>query len=84
MKIREQFNLPIKEREKAIKMSVSEYFAHQDCASVSELIESLRSLEDVVCGRPAPVSTKDEILSTNLFYKIAFKFEHKIDSTLNL
>ena len=73
------------ERKNAILNTVTTWFAHEDCASESDIIQSLRSLDDICSNRPAPVSSKQEILNDDfLFYKIAFKFQNEINNTLQL
>ena len=81
-----QFNLPIEndERKNALLNTVTTWFAHEDCASEEDIIESLRSMDDVCSNRSAPVSTKQEILNSDHFYDIAFKFENEINNTLQL
>ena len=86
MNIYDQFHLPIEndERKNALFNTVTTWFAHEDCASEEDIIESLRSMDDVCSNRPAPVSTKEEILNSKYFYEIAFKFENEINNTLQL
>ena len=86
MNIYNQFHLPIEtgERKNALLNTVTTWFAHEDCASEEDIIESLRSMDDVCSNRPAPVSTKEEILNSKYFYDIAFKFENEINNTLQL
>jgi|TARA_B110000495_G_scaffold129046_1_gene112289 hypothetical protein len=86
MNIYDQFHLPPEnnERENALKTTVAEWFAHEECASEEDIIESLRSRDDVCSNRPAPVSTKEEIFNSKYFYDIAFKFENEINNTLEL
>jgi len=87
MNIYDQFQLPIEtgERKNAILNTVTTWFAHEDCASEEDIIHSLRSLDDICSNRPAPVSSKQEILNDDfLFYKIAFKFRTEIENTLQL
>ena len=85
MNIFEQFNLPTEtgERKTALLNTVTTWFSHEDCASEQDIIESLRSTDDVCSNRSAPVSSKQEILNSDfLFYDIAFKFENEINNTL--
>ena len=86
MNIYDQFHLPIEtgERKNALLNTVTNWFAHEDCASEEDIIQSLRSMDDVCSNRPAPVSTKEEILNSKYFYDIAFKFENEINNTLQL
>ena len=86
MNIYNQFHLPIEtgERKNALLNTVTTWFAHEDCASEEDIVESLRSMDDVCSNRPAPVSTKQEILNSKYFYDIAFKFENEINNTLQL
>ena len=86
LNIYDQFHLPIEndERKSALLNTVTLWFAHEDCASEEDIIESLRSMDDVCSNRPAPVSTKGEILNSEYFYDIAFKFENEINNTLQL
>ena len=86
MNIYDQFHLPIEndERKNTLLNTVTTWFAHEDCASEEDIIESLRSMDDVCSNRPAPVSTKEEILNSKYFYNIAFKFENEINNTLQL
>ena len=86
MNIYDQFHLPIEndERKNALLNTVTIWFAHEDCASEEDIIESLRSMDDVCSNRSAPVSTKEEILNSKYFYEIAFKFENEINNTLQL
>ena len=86
MNIYDQFHLPTEndERKNALLNTVTTWFAHEDCTSEEDIIESLRSMDDVCSNRPAPVSTKEEILNSDHFYDIAFKFENEINNTLQL
>jgi hypothetical protein len=86
MNIYNQFHLPTEtgERKNALLNTVTTWFAHEDCASEEDIIGSLRSMDDVCSNRPAPVSTKEEILNSKYFYDIAFKFENEINNTLQL
>jgi hypothetical protein len=87
MNIYDQFQLPIEtgERKNAILNTVTTWFSHEDCATEKDIIHSLRSLDDICSNRPAPVSSKQEILNDDfLFYKIAFKFRTEIENTLQL
>ena len=86
MNIYDQFQLPTSNdvRKTALLNTVKTWFAHEDCCSLDEILNSLRSMEDICEGRPAPVSSKEEILNSNHFYAIAFKFENEINNTLGL
>jgi hypothetical protein len=86
MNIYDQFHLPLEnnERENTLKTTVAEWFAHEECATEEDIIESLRSIDDVCSNRPAPVSSKETILNSDHFYDIAFKFENEINNTLQL
>ena len=86
MNIYDQFHLPIEnnERKNALLNTVTEWFAHEDCVSGEDIIESLRSMDDVCSNRPAPVSTKEKILNSDHFWSIAFKFQNEINNTLEL
>jgi hypothetical protein len=86
MNIYDQFHLPVEndERKNALLNTVTTWFDHEGCASEEDIIESLRSMDDVCSNRPAPVSSKTEILNSDHFYDIAFKFENEINNTLQL
>lgn len=87
MKIRDQFELPKEtgERKKALLKSVQQWINHpSNHRDKKEIIDSLRSREDVVCGRPAPVQSIEELLNSKHFYMIAFKYEKEINELLNL
>ena len=86
MNIYDQFHLPIEndERKNALLNTLATWFDHEGCASEEDIIESLRSMDDVCSNRPAPVSSKEEILNSDHFYDIAFKFENEINNTLQL
>ena len=80
MNIYDQFHLPVEndERKNALLNTVTTWFAHEDCTSEED------TMDDVCSNRPAPVSTKEEILNSDHFYDIAFKFENEINNTLQL
>jgi len=63
MNIYDQFQLPIEtgERKNAILNTVTTWFAHEYWGSDSDIIYSLRSLDDICSNRPAAVSSKQEI-----------------------
>ena len=86
MNIYDQFHLPIEndERKNALLNTVTTWFDHEDCACEEAIIESLRSMDDVCSNRHAPVSSKEEILNSDHFYDIAFKFENEINNILQL
>tara|TARA_R100000951_G_scaffold110725_1_gene108958 strand:- start:185 stop:457 length:273 start_codon:yes stop_codon:yes gene_type:complete len=89
MNIYDQFQLPNDEdnnlRHKAIHASVKAWLEHEDQDwTIKEICDQLRSVEDVVNGRPPKVTTKEGILETDAVYSIAFKFENEINNLLEL
>jgi len=87
MKIRDQFELPREtgERREALKRSVEKWINHpSNHRDEEEIFHSLRSREDIICDRPSPVSSIEELLDSPHCYRIAFKYEKEIDDLLNL
>jgi hypothetical protein len=87
MNIYNQFHLPTEtgERRKALHASVKQWLEHEDQdLTIKEICNQLRSVEDVVTGRPPCVTTKEGILETNALYKVAFTFEDEINNALSL
>ena len=87
MNIYDQFHLPKEtgERKAALYSSVKAWLEHEDQdLTIKEICDQLRSVEDVVTGRPPCVTTKEGILETNALYKVAFTFENEINNTLGL
>ena len=87
MNIYDQFHLPNEtgERKNALYASVKEWLEHEDQdLTIKEICDQLRSVEDVVTGRPSCVTTKEGILETKALYKVAFTFENEINNTLGL
>ena len=89
MNIYNQFQLPNDEgnnlRHKAIYASVKQWLEHEDQdLEIGEICDQLRSIEDIVTGRPPKVTTKEGILETDVLYRIAFKFEDEINNLLEL
>ena len=86
LSIFDQFQLPVEtgERRAALHASVSKWFEHDSCPDLEDIIESLRSVDDVVSNRPLPVESTQEILDSNHLYSIAFKWEQEINNALEL
>lgn len=87
MKIRDQFELPTEtgERREALRASVEQWINHpSNHRDEEEIFHSLRSREDIICDRPSPVASIDELLNSDHFYMIAFKYENEINDLLNL
>lgn len=84
--IYDQFQLPVEtgERRAALHASVSKWFDQDDCPDLGDIIESLRSVDDVVSNRPLPVESAQEILDSDHLWTIAFKWEQEINQSLNL
>jgi hypothetical protein len=86
MNIYDQFHLPLEgdQRKNALQNTIATWFAHEECPAIEDIVEALRSVDDVCSNRPAPVSSKEEILNSEYFYDVAFKFENEINNTLQL
>jgi|GEM_PF-5400368 len=89
MNIYQQFQLPNDEdnnlRHKAIYASVKQWLEHEDQdLTIKEICDQLRSVEDVVTGRPPCVTTKEGILENFALYQVAFTFENEINNLLEL
>ena len=86
LSIYDQFQLPIKngERRAALHASVKAWFNHDSCPDLGDIIESLRSVDDVVSNRPLPVESEQEIIDSNHLYSVAFKWEQEINNALRL
>jgi hypothetical protein len=87
LSIYDQFQLPIEngERRAALHASVKAWFEHDSCPDLGDIIQSLRSVDDVVSNRPLPVESTQEILdSFPYLYSIAFKWEQEINNDLEL
>ena len=89
MNIYQQFQLPKDKdnnlRHKAIYASVKQWLEHEDQdLTIKEICDQLRSVEDVVTGRPPCVTTKEGILETFALYQVAFTFENEINNLLEL